>query len=287
MKHLDHLGKLLLSLVIALILISGVNAQDVSISGMVSDAADNMPLPGVTVIQKGTTNGTVTDIDGNYKLNVPMNATLVFSFIGYESQEVIATKNKIDIQLVLKSEMLEELIVIGYGTQKKTDKTGAVSLVKAEELNGGVVTDPIQSMQGKVAGVLVTKKGGDPNEGFSVKIRGASGFDSNTQPLYVIDGVPGVDPTTVAPEDIESFNVLKDAASTAIYGSRGSNGVIIITTKKGSLAKKGGKAISNVVFNSKVSFDRVAKKLDLLTSDEMRGFANTLLQDSGEPRLDS
>lgn len=283
MKQIYFLGKLLLTLFIMLILVSGIGAQEISVSGTVTDAKDNIGLPGVTILQKGTTNGTVTDIDGNYSIAVPQNSTLVFSYIGYETQEVIVTQQKIDIQLAVKSQMLEELIVIGYGTQKKTDKTGAVSNIKAEELNGGVITDAIQTMQGKAAGVLVTKKGGDPNEGFSVKIRGASGFNSNTQPLYVVDGVPGVDPTTVAPEDIETFNILKDAASAAIYGSRGSNGVIIITTKKGQLAKKGGKAISNVQFNSKVSFDRVAKKLDLLSASEMRSFANRLLQQSGEP----
>ncbi|MBN1340069.1 MAG: TonB-dependent receptor [Bacteroidales bacterium] len=283
MKHFYSLDKMLLSLFLMLILVSGVVAQEINVSGTVTDAEDGIGLPGVTILLKGTTNGTVTDIDGNFAITVPQNSTLVFSYVGYETQEVIASQQKINISLSIESQMLEELIVIGYGTQKKTDKTGAVANVKAEELNGGVITDAIQSMQGKAAGVMITKKGGDPNAGFSVKIRGASGFDSNTQPLYVVDGVPGVDPTTVAPEDIETFNILKDAASAAIYGSRGSNGVIIITTKKGTLAKKGGKAISNIQFNSKVSFDRVAKKFDLLSADEMRGFANRLLQDSGEP----
>lgn len=283
MKQVYLIGKTAMALVILFLLAIPVLAQDLEVAGTVVDADDGLPLPGVTVLEKGTTNGTVTDIDGNYKMTVPMNSTLVFSFVGYEPQEFVATSGKLDVRLSVKSQVLEELIVIGYGTQKKTDKTGAVANVKAEELNGGVITDPIQSMQGKAAGVMITKKGGDPNAGFAVKIRGASGFDSNTQPLYVVDGIPGVDPSTVAPEDIETFNILKDAASSAIYGSRGSNGVIIITTKKGELAKKGGKAISNVNFNSKVSFDRVAKKLDILNSDEMRGFAGKLLQDSGEP----
>ena len=282
MKHYYLLNRFLIASLFMLIS-TALLAQQIKVSGTIVDSEDDTPLPGVTIIEKGTTNGTVTDIDGVYSLLVNEGAMLVFSYIGYESQELLATEGLTNIRLAVKSEMLEEVLIIGYGTQKKTDKTGAVSHVKAEELNGGVITDPIQAMQGKAAGVLITKKGGDPNEGFNVQIRGASGFDSETQPLYVIDGIPGVDPTTVAPEDIETFNILKDAASTAIYGSRGANGVIIITTKRGSLTKKGGKAISNVNFNSKISFDRVAKKLNILNSDEMRGFANQLAEDSGNP----
>lgn len=283
MKQVFLMSRLVISLILLLMLSNPLLAQNFDVSGTVVDADDGLPLPGVTVLQKGTTNGSVTDFDGNYTLTVSQDAILVFSFVGYESQEVTASTARIDISLSMKSEMLEELIVIGYGTQKKTDKTGAVANVKAAELNGGVITDPMQTMQGKAAGVLITKKGGDPNSGYAVKIRGASGFDSNTQPLYVIDGIPGADPTAVAPEDIETFNILKDAASSAIYGSRGANGVIIITTKKGAFAKKGGKAVNNVSFNSKVSFDRIANKLELLTSDEMRDFANVLVQNSGEP----
>ncbi len=282
MKHYYMFSRFLVAGLFVL-LSTTLFAQQVKVAGTVVDSGDDTPLPGVTIIEKGTTNGTVTDIDGVYELNVSEGAILVFSYIGYESQEIAATEGLINIRLAVTSEMLEEILIIGYGTQKKTDKTGAVAHVKAEELNGGVITDPIQAMQGKAAGVLITKKGGDPNEGFNVQIRGASGFNSETQPLYVIDGIPGVDPTTVAPEDIETFNILKDAASTAIYGSRGSNGVIIITTKKGSLAAKGGKAISNINFNSKVSWDRVAKKLNVLNSDEMRGYADQLAQDSGNP----
>ena len=271
-------------LVIGFVLLASiVFAQQLQVSGKVIDSDDNGPLPGVTIVEKGTTNGTVTDIDGNYSLSVPEGITLVFSYVGYESQEVIASTSQINVSMTITAEMLEEVLVIGYGTQKKEDKTGAVSHITADELNGGVITDPIQAMQGKAAGVLVTKKGGDPNAGFTVKIRGSSGFDSNTQPLYVIDGIPGVDPTTVAPEDIETYDILKDAASTAIYGSRGANGVIIITTKKGLLAQKGGGFVSNVNFNSKLSLDWVAKKLDVLDASQMRGFAQTLADDSGNP----
>jgi iron complex outermembrane receptor protein len=182
------------------------------------------------------------------------------------TQEVAITGTVINCVLIEDAEELEEVIVVGYGTMKKTDKTGAVSHVSAEDLNKGVLTDPIQALQGKAAGVMISKSGGDPNAGFSVKIRGSSSLTSGTDPLYVVDGVPGVDPSTISPEDIESFNILKDASSTAIYGTRGANGVIIITTKKGTSGE------NKVDFNNYVSFDRVAKRLDLLSAEEYRAY---------------
>ena len=257
-----------------LFLIASAIAQT-TIKGVVTDAEDGTTLPGVTILEKNSGIGTITDIDGNYSIAVPKDAILVFSYVGYTAQEVtVGTLTTINIQLQKQVEVLDEVIVIGYGVQKKSDKTGAVAQVKAEELSGGVITDAIQAMQGKTAGVLITKKGGDPNEGFAVRIRGASGFDSNTQPLYVVDGIPGVDPTTVAPEDIETFNILKDASSAAIYGSRGSNGVILITTKRGKSDN------FQVQLNVKASLDQVAKKLDLLTASDIRNYANGLLEDA-------
>ena len=252
----------------------GLSAQEVTLSGTLLDSLDGTTMVGVNVFQKGTQNGTISDIDGHFSLSVPQGATVAFSFIGYKQQEVVVNKT-MSKKILLQSEdtQLDELIVIGYGTQKKSDKTGAVAQVKAEELNGGLITDPIQAMQGKAAGVTITKKGGDPNAGFSVRIRGASGYESNTQPLYVIDGVPGADPTMLAPDDIESYNILKDAASTAIYGSRGSNGVIIITTKKGR-QNKGSALINRIDFNSQISFDRVANRVNMMTADDMRDYAN-------------
>ncbi|HRZ77036.1 MAG TPA: carboxypeptidase-like regulatory domain-containing protein, partial [Bacteroidales bacterium] len=196
-----------------------LHAQVLNINGMVRDDGTGEPLIGVTLLQKGTTNGTTTDLDGKYLLSLPKGSVMVVSYVGYATQELLVEKpGTFDIRMKPTVTELENLIVIGYATQKKTDKTGAVSNVGAEELQGGVITDPIQAMQGKASGVSITKKGGDPNEGFSVRIRGASGFSASTQPLFVIDGVPGADPTIIAPEDIESYNILKDAASTAIYG---------------------------------------------------------------------
>jgi iron complex outermembrane receptor protein len=247
---------------------AGVMAQATDITGTITDGATGEPLPGVTVIVKGTTIGAVTDFEGNYTITVPDGSTLVFSYVGYGSQEIeVGTQTVVDAQLTEATTELDEIVVIGYGVQKKSDKTGAVSSIQSDELNSGVLTDPIQAMQGKIAGVSINKKGGDPNAGFSVKIRGSSGFSSDTNPLYVIDGVPGVDPTTIAPEDIESMNVLKDASSTAIYGSRGANGVIIITTKRGSQGEK-----VHVDWNSYVSIDNVANRLDMFSAQDIRDY---------------
>jgi TonB-dependent starch-binding outer membrane protein SusC len=245
-------------------------AQSGPVTGIVTELDTRQTLPGVTVLVKGTTTGTVTDIDGKFTLQVEPNATLQFSFVGFENQEIVVQPNT-NISVAMKSDIseLDELVVIGYGVQKKSDRTGSVASIKSEDMNRGVLTDPIQGLQGKVAGVLISKRGGDPNTGFDVKIRGASSLVTNTNPLYVIDGVPGADPTAIAPEDIESFNVLKDASAAAIYGARGANGVIIITTKRG---REG--VGSQVEFNTYISADMVANKLDLISGDEYRNFVN-------------
>lgn len=249
--------------------ISSIYAQK-TVTGTVTDIKGS-PLPGVTVVIKGTTLATITDLDGKYVIKVPEGSNqLDFSMIGMTSQTLTITSDVLNVVMEEHQQEIGDVIVIGYGTQKKSDKTGSVFQVGNDELDKGVITDPIQSLQGKVAGVTITKRGGDPNAGFSVKIRGSAGLYSGTEPLYVIDGVPGVDPTTVAPEDIETFNVLKDASSTAIYGSRGANGVVIITTKRGK------KDVSNFEINSYISVDEVAKRLDLLTAEQIRAFAQKI-----------
>jgi len=254
-------------------------AQEIQVTGKVIDAKDGLTLPGATVVVKGTTTGMLTDIDGNFSVKVKKGEILAFSFIGYLPQEIVITnQNALTIKLAQEATTLDQVLVIGYGTQKKSDRTGAIAHVTAAELNQGSLTDPIQGMQGKASGVTITKKGGDPNAGFAVRIRGSAGFDANTQPLFVIDGIPNGDPTSIAPEDIESYNILKDAASTAIYGSQGANGVIIITTKKGASKGKNGGAL--VTINSKVSFDKVANTVNVLSADELRSFANQKLQDA-------
>jgi iron complex outermembrane receptor protein len=251
--------------------------QTGTVTGVVKDKASGETMPGANVVIKGTLTGSVTDFDGLFRIeNVPVGAVEVeASFIGFIAQSIKTTvtaggTSTINFDLGPDAIALEETVVIGYGVQKKSDRTGAVSNITSAELNQGVLTDPVQGIQGKIAGVMVSKKGGDPNGGFDIKIRGASSMSTSTSPLYVVDGVPGVDPTTIAPEDIESFNVLKDASSAAIYGSRGANGVIIITTKRGKDSK--GKA--QVDFNAYLSTDNVANRLDLLSADQIRNYVS-------------
>ncbi|MFZ4464519.1 MAG: SusC/RagA family TonB-linked outer membrane protein [Bacteroidales bacterium] len=247
--------------------------QTGTVSGVVKDKSTGETMPGANVIIKGTLIGAVTNFDGLFVIeNVPAGEVQVdASFIGYIVQSIKTSVNAgktttLNFNLESDAVALEETVVIGYGIQKKSDRTGAVSSVTSEELNKGVLTDPVQGIQGKIAGVSVTKKGGDPNSGFDVKIRGASSLITSTSPLYVVDGIPGVDATTIAPEDIESFSVLKDASSAAIYGSRGANGVIIITTKRGK--DSNGKA--QVDFNAYMSTDFVANRLDMLDADQLK-----------------
>lgn len=278
MNARKHLIKITLIFAAIMLMSNSIMSQNITLSGIIKDYTDKKPMIGVNVVQKGTQNGTVSDLDGKFTLTVPKGAIIVFTYVGYKPYQIAASVEKLNVEMRILDELLDEVIVIGYSTQKKTDKTGAVSNLKAEELNGGVLTDPIQAVQGKAAGVSVTKKGGDPNAGFSVKIRGSSGFNSNTQPLFVVDGVPGVDPTLISPDDIESYNILKDAASTAIYGSRGANGVIIITTKS-SKNKQGGSdfVLSSVNVNSQISISKVAKKLDIMSAEDLRSHAAELL----------
>lgn len=245
-------------------------AQSVSISGTVTDQTTGESLIGVSIVIKGTTIGTASDFDGNYKIEAQVGSTLVYSFIGYKTfEQEVTGKQVVNVALESEYEQLDELIVIGYGVQRKTDKTGAVSHITADELSTGAITDPLQTIVGKASGVVVTKGGGNPTDDAKIKIRGSAGISgaTNTNPLYVIDGVPGADPNMVAPGDIESFNILKDAASTAIYGSQGANGVIIITTKSG---KSGASTLS---VSSTTSVNQLANKIDLLSAQQYKEYA--------------
>lgn len=251
-----------------------VAQQQKSITGKVTDAR-GQTLPGVSVLAKGTTAGTVTDADGNFQLSVPLNAeTLVFSFVGMKAQEV-SLEGKTSLAIVLEEDAigLEEVVAIGYGNQQKKDITGAVSSVKSGEFNKGIINSPEQLLQGKVSGVNVTSSSGAPGSGQRIIIRGQGSIRQGTGPLFVIDGFPvGLAGTGSAdsplnfinPEDIESMDVLKDASATAIYGSRGANGVILITTKKG----KSG--VSQVSVSSNVGLSNMARKIPVFTADEFR-----------------
>ena len=234
-----------------------------NISGTVVDD-QNLPLIGVNIIVKGTSTGTVTDFDGKFQLSVPENSVIQFSFIGYIDQEVVVG-NQTDFSIILKEDVqgLNEVVVVGYGVQKKSDLTGAVASVKAEDLAKTPSSNPVNSLQGKVAGVTITKFGGAPGSGSSITIRGF-GTVGNNDPLYIIDGLPG-SMSLLNPDDIASFEILKDGAAAAIYGSRAANGVVLITTKKGKKGK------INVDFNMHVGQTKAIDQLDLLNSE---GYVN-------------
>lgn len=262
-----------------LIVITPANSEMVQpsrITGRVTDDG-GMPLPGVTVIEKGTTNGTVTDFEGRYSIDVSEGAVLMFTFVGMEPVEVAVT-NKSEINVTLKEETMgiDEVVVVGYGTQKKADIISSVASMDAEKLNERPVNKVDQALIGQMSGVRVKQTSGLPGRGFSIQVRGTGSITANNEPLYVVDGFPmevspqsssgsfsGGNPlTNLNPNDIESIQVLKDAAAASIYGSRGSNGVVIITTKKG----KSGKP--QISFNSYFGWNETAKKLDVLSSEE-------------------
>jgi len=246
-----------------------------SISGKVIDES-SQPLIGVTVAVQGTTVGTITDIDGNYSLTVPAGSehgTVVFSFIGYGTVTMpVPASGKLDIQMQPEDTQLGEVVAIGYGTKRKGDLTGSISSVSEKDFNGGVVSSPEQLINGKVAGVQITSNGGSPSAGSAIKIRGGASLNASNNPLIVLDGVPlenggiaGNDNNFLAlinPADIESMSILKDASSTAIYGSRASNGVIIINTKKGAKDKV------KITFNTTNSVSVKTKTADMLSRDE-------------------
>lgn len=227
------------------------------------------PLIGVNVVEKGTTNGTVTDLDGNYSLQVAKGKTLVFSYIGFITQENVVKNARMNVTLVEDTETLEEVVVIGYGSMQRKDVTSSITSVKAEDLNVGVVTSPAQMLQGKVPGLTVANTS-DPNGSASISLRGASSLRAGEamEPYYVIDGVPGASLSLVAPDDIESIDVLRDASATAIYGSKAANGVIIVTTKKGN---KDGH--TNVSYSGYVAWDKTMNSLDMMSADQLLTFA--------------
>ncbi|MCW3807980.1 SusC/RagA family TonB-linked outer membrane protein [Plebeiibacterium marinum] len=240
-------------------------SQKVMLTGTVKDDSGSS-LPGVTVVIKGTTNGTVTDINGSFSINTNVGEILKISFVGYTSQEIQVSADISKLDIVLESDMigLEEVVAIGYGTIKKGDVTSAVSSVKADDFIQGSVKDAAQLVQGKVAGLSISLPSGDPTKGASMMMRGVSSLMGNRTPLVLVDGVPG-SLETVAPEDIESVDVLKDGSATAIYGTRGTNGVIIITTKSGKLGMK-----PTIEYSGYVSLSQISNKLDFLDADELR-----------------
>lgn len=262
-------------------------AKRISATGSVKDENGD-PMIGVSVMVKGKSEGTVTDIDGRYSLTTDEGATLEFSYIGYKKQEKRALESMI-VALALDAEELNEIVVVGYGTMRKSDLTGSVSAIKSKDFNKGLVTSPSQLIQGGVSGVNITNNGGEPGGGATIRVRGSNSIRSGQDPLYVVDGVPldvsddqqpsgasiaGVGSSGsknplnfLNPDDIESINILKDASATAIYGARGANGVIMITTKKGTEGQ------SQVSYSAYASLSHLPKQYDMLSADQYRAFA--------------
>ena len=290
MKRNQHERRMHVSIFIIIMSLLSINAmaQQQKVSGKVTDATGET-LTGVSILVKGTTTGTISDINGNFSVQVPESAkSLVFTYIGYKPQEVqIGSQRIFNIVMVDDSRMLDEVVAIGYGVQKKSDLTGASSRLTDKDMNKSVATSPIEMMQGRVAGVSITQNNGEPGAGMSVRIRGSNSIRSGQEPLYVVDGIPldnsnltpsggssagygsgaSKNPLSfINPEDIESMDILKDASSTAIYGSRGANGVVLITTKKG----KAG--VGTINYDAYVGVSSIREKMDVLSASQFRSY---------------
>lgn len=246
------------------------------IKGTILDAT-GMPVIGANVMVKGTTNGTITDMDGKFSLEVDKSAILVVSYIGYANQEIkVGNQNTLSITMKEDAEALDELVVVGYGTVKKSDLTGSVGSVSMEDVNKVGITSADRALQGQVAGVQVNARSGQPGESMMIRVRGGNSLSGGNEPLYVIDGMPveGMS-SDINPEDILSMEVLKDASSTAIYGSRGANGVVMITTKRGKEGK------TTVDYNGYIGVSQLRKKLDLLEKDDYIAMVNEVSVNDG------
>ncbi|MBQ8774135.1 MAG: SusC/RagA family TonB-linked outer membrane protein, partial [Muribaculaceae bacterium] len=266
-----------ITLVMILCLSFPALAQKITVSGNVSDPTGE-PLIGASVIAQGTTMGVATDFDGNYSLAVEPNAIIEVSYIGYQPQS-IAVDGRTTINVVLQenSVVLNEVVAIGYGVVKKSDATGSVAMIKPDEIDAGLATSAQDLLVGASPGVVVTSNGGNPMGGATIRIRGGASLNATNNPLVVIDGVPmsdksysGSDPLNmISPDNIESMTILKDASATAIYGSRASNGVIIVTTKKGQSGKP------QVNFSANMHVNTPRNTLDLMNGDQFREVVNS------------
>ncbi len=244
------------------------NSQQKNIAGRIIDS-QGQALTGVNILEKGTTNGAISDSDGKFSINVASgNSVLVFSFVGFNQQEItVGSQTSINVTLAEKAIGLDEIVVVGYGTQQKKAISGSVAKVNQKDFNAGITRTAADFIQGKVAGLTITTSTGDVTAEQSMRLRGTSSLTGSSEPFVVIDGVPGLSMSSVAPQDIESISVLKDASAAAIYGSRSASGVILITTKKGIQNK------STVDYNGYVAFDILSNKPDVLTADEYRQWA--------------
>lgn len=269
-----------LNILLLFLSLTSVSFSQQTITGLVTTSGNNQPLPGVTVLLKGTTKGTTTDFDGNFTIEVTSRDTLVFSYLGYATQEVpINNQTTLNITLQEDASQLDEVVVVGYGTQKKSDITGAVTSVKVSELQDVPIARADQVLQGRVAGVQITSNDASANGSISIRIRGISSINGGSDPLVIIDGVQGVTLGDVHPNDIKSMEVLKDASATAIYGSRGASGVILITTKKGRNQKP------TITVNSYTTIHQLLKKYDFLDAHQYATQVNLNRQVRGLPAV--
>ena len=253
------------------------NAQNILVKGVITDAKTNEPLPGVSILVKGSSTGNISAFDGTYQITVAKNKTLVFSYLGYKTKEVLVATAQLNITLKEDAQKLDEIVIIGYGSTTVKDATGAVTAVTAKDFNKGNITTAENLLNGKVAGLTINT-GGAPGSGSTIRIRGGASLGASNDPLIVINGLP-VDNNTIGgsrsilsainPNEIESFSILKDASATAIYGSRASNGVIIITTKK-------GKRKLSVNLDMTMGINTLPEKVAVFSGDELRELVNNV-----------
>lgn len=242
-------------------------AQNVTVKGQVKDDAGE-PLMLVNILELGTSNGTVTDLDGNYTLTVASNSTLQFSFMGYQSRdEAVNGRTTINVTLSEDAELIDEVVVIGYGTQRKSDLSGAVASIRATDLKDRSVTNAAAAIQGKVSGIQVLNYSGAPGQGSQIRVRGYSSNSGNIGPLLIVDGLQVDNIQYLDPSMIESMEILKDAASAAIYGARAGNGVVLITTKRGS-----DKGMGNITYDFKLTHQSLAKKPGVMNREQFIEF---------------
>ncbi|HWK98392.1 MAG TPA: TonB-dependent receptor plug domain-containing protein, partial [Parapedobacter sp.] len=237
----------------------------IRVTGTTTDGSTREKLLYIAIQIKGTTINTTSDMEGNYAIEVPdENAILVYTSVGYETLEVVVgNQTRIDVALSEDVALLDEVVVVGYGSQKKKELTGSVTGLKERDLNRGVQTSPMGMMQGRVAGLNISKpNSGDPNADYVFQLRGTSSLQGNTSPLIIIDGIPQGDLSAIPQDDIESIDILKDGSAAAIYGTRGTNGVILVTTKRGSIGK------TSTSYSGYISTSSILNKLDMMSREE-------------------
>ncbi|KLT65888.1 MULTISPECIES: SusC/RagA family TonB-linked outer membrane protein [Pedobacter] len=265
---------------LCLLTINVAIAQNITVKGKVTDGGDKSSLPGVTITIKGAQGGTQTDADGNYSISVPSTATLVFNFVGYTAQEqAVANRTSINVALLSSTQQLEQVVVVGYGTQRKIDVTGSVASVKGEEISKQASTNPVSALQGKVAGVTITNAG-SPGSSPQIKIRGQGTIYGSANPLYVVDGVWYDDINFLNPGDIENISILKDASAQSIFGIRAANGVVLVTTKKGRTNTP-----TTINYDGYVGFQKVTNQVEMANASEYATIINELYTSNGNAAL--